>query len=234
MLALKVPSARSKGGSPAAVAKASAGEGMRIAAVKRRDRLRLFTGLAAMVVCALLFGAVAVATGQRSEVLALARPVSAGQVLTNADVKSVLVSANAGAVTIAASRQGQVVGQRANASLPAGLLLSEGLFGQGPTQPGTAVVTLALKEGRYPPTLGAGDRVAVYETHPSATGSPTAGTAASTASVEAMTLDVRSGSGPSGGAVAMVRVAAGQVGQLVADQEPAVVLLGGEATGSGR
>jgi hypothetical protein len=209
-----------------ASAKSTVSAGVRIPVVKRRHRIRIVTGVAFMAVCVLLFGVLAIVTSHRRQVLALARPVTAGQVLTAADVKSVLVSAESGAATIVAAREGEVVGQRANAFLPAGLLLSDGLLGQGPAAPGTAVVTLALKEGRYPPTLGAGDRVAVYETRPASSSSGPAAPAAAAAPVEAVVVDVRSASSSSSGAVAMLQVAARQAGQLVAEQEPAVVLTG--------
>jgi hypothetical protein len=232
---LKIPSARTGRGSPGmAPTKPTVKEGMRIPTVKRRNRLRLVTGVMFMAVCALLFGVLAIATGHRSRVLALARPVVAGQVLSNADLKSVLVSAEAGTATIAEGRREAVVGQRVNASLPAGLLLSEELLGQGPTPPGSEVVTLALKEGRYPPTLGAGDRVAVYETHPVTSSGGSGAPAAGPAPVEAMTLDVRPPGGSSAGAVAMFQVVAGHAGQLVAEQEPAVVLLGAGPVEGGR
>ncbi|MGF1425028.1 SAF domain-containing protein [Kitasatospora sp. LaBMicrA B282] len=224
MVQLRIPSARDRratSGVPAV-----AGEKVRIAAVKRRDRLRLFTGLAVMVVCALMFGALAIATGHRSQVLLLARPVVAGQVLTADDVRPVLLSAEAGAATVPAARRDEVVGRRVNASLPAGLLLSEGLLGQGPTAPGTAVVPLALKEGRYPPILDAGDRVAVYEAHPATTPGGAGAPASAAAGVEAMTIDVRPAGGSSDEAVATLQVPTAQAGRLVALQEPAVVLLG--------
>ncbi|MDH6579404.1 hypothetical protein [Kitasatospora sp. MAP5-34] len=232
MLTLKVPSARARREQPGPAL--TKGEGVRIAAVRRRDRMRLLTGLMVMAVCALLFGVLAVATGHRSQVLALAKPVAAGQVLTGADVKSVLVSAEEGLTMISAGRRDAVVGQKVNSALPAGLLLSEDLLGQGPTPPGSAVVTLALKEGRYPPTLGAGERVSVYETRPAATVGGAGAGPAGAEPVTAMTLDVRPGGGSSGGAVVMLQVTVGQAGRLVADQEPAVVLLGADPVGSAR
>ncbi|WP_051970808.1 hypothetical protein [Kitasatospora azatica] len=235
MLTLKVPSARSRRDRPGSeLTKAVAGEEVRIAAVKRRGRRRMLTGLSVMAVCALLFGVMAIATGHRSHVLALARPVTAGQVLTAADVKPVLVSAEGGTAVIAAGRQDLVVGQKVNATLPAGLLLSQDLLGQGPTPAGSAVVTLALKEGRYPPTLGPGDRVAVYEARPAAAAGGTGASPVAAEPVTAMTLDVRPGGGSTGGAVVMLRVAADQAGRLVADQEPAVVLLGADPAGGAR
>ncbi len=232
MLTLKVPSARARREQPGPALTKAEGEGVRIAAVRRRDRMRLLTGLMVMAVCALLFGVLAIATGHRSQVLALAKPVAAGQVLTGADVKSVLVSAEDGITMISAGRRDTVVGQKVNSTLPAGLLLSEDLLGQGPTPPGSVVVTLALKEGRYPPTLGAGDRVSVYETRPAATVGGAGASPAGPEPVTAMVLDVRPGGGSAGGAVAMLQVASGQAGRLVADQEPAVVLLGADPVGS--
>ncbi|MCX4750569.1 SAF domain-containing protein [Kitasatospora sp. NBC_01287] len=200
--------------------------------MKRRDRMRLLAGLAVMAVCALLFGALAIVTGHRSRVLVLARPVAAGQVLTGADVKSVLVSAEAGTATIGAERLDAVVGQRVSASLPAGLLLSDELLGRSVAGPGAAVLALAVKEGRYPPTLDAGDRVAVYEARPE----PAAGGAGGGVGVpvEAMVLDVRPGDGSSGGAVVTLQASAESAGGLVADQEPAVVVLGAGPGGGGR
>ncbi|GAA1215288.1 SAF domain-containing protein [Kitasatospora nipponensis] len=209
MVDVRIPPARAAGG------------GVRIAAVKRRDRLRLVVGLAVMAVCALLFGVLAIVTGHRSRVLALARPVLAGQVLSAADLRSVLVSAEPGTATVGADQRDQVVGRRVSASLPAGLLLSEQLLGLPVAQPGEAVVAVALKEGRYPSVLGAGDQVDVYEAHPGS------GQAQAAAPVEARVVDVQPGAGPAGGTVAMLSVPVARAGQVVADQEPAVVLVGG-------
>jgi hypothetical protein len=102
------------------------------------------------------------AAGSRDDVLALARDVAPGQVLANADLRIVTVSADPSLQPVGAGQLQQVVGQTARTNLAAGTLLSAAQLGEPlAARPGEAVVGLALKAGRYPAGLRVGDKVVV-------------------------------------------------------------------------
>jgi hypothetical protein len=132
-------------------------------------------GVVLVVVCALVFTEGWLAAGHRQPVLALAQPVSAGQVITAADLETVRVSAAGPVSVIPASRQGEVEGSTAAASMPAGSLLTGSDIGTPPPVKGQVRLGVALKPGQYPPDLAAGQDVAVLAT-------PASGTASSSSS----------------------------------------------------
>jgi hypothetical protein len=115
-----------------------------------------------VAVCALVLAESRVRAGTREPVLALARPVAAGQVITAADLRVVGVSAAGPVSLVPAWRQAQVAGRTATASLPAGSLLAAGDIG-APSSPGRgrAWLGVGLKPGRYPPGLSPGQHVGV-------------------------------------------------------------------------
>ena len=112
-----------------------------------------------VAVCALVLAEGRVRAGTREPVLALARPVAAGQVITAADLRVVAVSAAGPVSLVPASRLGQVAGRTATASLPAGSLLAAGDVGAPGPGRGQAWLGVALKPGRYPPGLSPGQHV---------------------------------------------------------------------------
>ena len=115
-----------------------------------------------VAVCALMLAESRVRASSREPVLALARPVAAGQVITASDLRVVGVSAAGPVSVVPAWRQAQVTGRTATASLPAGSLLAAGDVG-APSSPGRgqAWLGVALKPGRYPPGLSPGQHVGV-------------------------------------------------------------------------
>ena len=115
-----------------------------------------------VAVCALVLAESRVRAGTREPVLALARPVAAGQVITAADLRVVGVSAAGPVSLVPAWQRAQVAGRTATASLPAGSLLAAGDIG-APSSPGRgqAWLGVALKPGRYPPGLSPGQHVGV-------------------------------------------------------------------------
>ena len=117
-----------------------------------------------VVVCALVFAEGWLAAGHRQPVLALAQPVAAGQVITAADLETVRVSAAGPVSLVPASRQAEVVGSTAAASLPAGSLLAGSDIGTPPPVKGQVRLGIALKPGAYPPDLAAGQDVDVLAT----------------------------------------------------------------------
>lgn len=154
--------------------------GLRVAPARRQRRPLLI-----LVGALLVLGGAAVAAqlflqvGQRSPVLAMVRPVPAGQRITSQDLAVVRISVDPGLRVVPASERSRVVGQVATVDLLAQSLLTRQATAST-TVPGAgqAVVGIALKAGQMPNNLKAGDRVMLVLTPPAAT----AGGAASTSS----------------------------------------------------
>lgn len=128
----------------------------------RRNTPLVGVGVVLVVVGALTSAALRSGAAQRIPVLVIARPVAAGAVVRDADLREVELSPAAGVATVSASRRGTVVGRRAAAPLVAGMVLSDGLLAPGTKlEAGEALVPLALSAGRVPVEVGPGDRVAV-------------------------------------------------------------------------
>jgi Flp pilus assembly protein CpaB len=105
--------------------------------------------------------------GDRKPVLAVARDVPEGQMIQRDDLTVVRVSADPGIDPVPASRRDEVLGQRANTTLLAGMLLTEGAVGgEGGVDTGMAVIAvpIAIEKLPSPAQLDAGDTVLVYET----------------------------------------------------------------------
>jgi len=137
---------------------------------RRRSVPHLLVGALLVVACAVGFAVVASSVDHRASVLALARPVTAGQRLTSADVRSVRVSTEPGVATLPASQLHAVLGQTVAVSLPAGALLSGSELGAIDVPAGQAVVAVAVKSGQAPPDLAAGEHVLLVPTVPTGTG----------------------------------------------------------------
>jgi hypothetical protein len=130
--------------------------------VTRRSYPVLAAGLLAALVGALVFSTIASGYDHRQAVLAVARPVAAGNVLTRDDLRTIKVSADTGAGLVAARDMNRIVGRTAAVPLVAGRLLAPGHLGSASgLDSGQAAVGLLLEPGRFPPGLRAGDRVAV-------------------------------------------------------------------------
>lgn len=128
----------------------------------RRNTPLVGVGVVLVVIGALASAALRSGAAQRIPVLVVARPVAAGAVVREADLREVELSPAAGVATVPASRRGTVVGRRAAAPLAAGMVLSDGLLASGAKlEAGEALVPLALPAGRVPVEVGPGDRVAV-------------------------------------------------------------------------
>ena len=136
--------------------------------------------------CALAFTDASVHLGSREEVLVVAQPVSAGQVLTGADLGTARVSTGSGLQVVVAGEEAGVVGRRAAVPLVAGALLTEAEVGSAPpVGSGSDEVAVGLKAGAYPPDLAPGDRVEVVPVVSSTgpAGSGTSATGSGTAAV---------------------------------------------------
>lgn len=127
-----------------------------------RGRGRLAAGVAVLGVSALAAVALYGNVGDRRPVLALARPVGAGQAITSADLTVVHVATDPGVRTIPASQRNHIVGRTAGVALTPGGLLVPAQLADGPTlPPGSVVVGALLKPGQFPLGLAPGDSVLV-------------------------------------------------------------------------
>ena len=195
---------------------------------RRRQLPLVAIGVLVVVGCALGFADASLHFGTREEVLVVAQPVAAGQVLTAADLRAVKVSTGSGLAVVAVGAEGSVVGRRAAVALLPGSLLSAAEVGSAPpVGAGSDVVALGLKPGAYPPGLAPGDRVEVVPvpSSGSATGSVTAGSP-----VDATVLAVE-GAPVGSGAPTVVSLAvaardAGEVAALAAAGQASVVEIG--------
>lgn len=152
----------------------------RLAAVGRRRKLpHLLLGVLLVVACGAVSYLGSARASGRVPVLAVARDVAAGQVLTAADVRVVRVAAGTDVATIPAGDAQAVVGAIVAMPRPAGALLSPADVGAPGFPPeGKAVAAVALKAGQFPPDLTAGTKVAALippSEQPAATRSGKAG-----------------------------------------------------------
>lgn len=132
---------------------------------RRRSIPHLLVGVLLVVVCAAGGVLAGMRLGGRESVLALARPVSVGQVLTAQDLKQVSMPADSGMDVVPASASSTVVGQPVAFSLPADSLVTRSVLGspQIPAQ-GKAIAAVGLKAGQFPPDLTPGTTVLVLTT----------------------------------------------------------------------
>lgn len=126
----------------------------------RRSVPYLALGALLVIACATGFAVLVSQLDERTQVLALARPVTIGQVLTPADLQEVSIAAEPQVATVPSSQAGGVVGSTMAVSLPAGSLLTPATLGDA-LVPGTseAFVALALAPGQFPPEVSPGARV---------------------------------------------------------------------------
>jgi hypothetical protein len=141
--------------------------------------------------CALAFTDASLHLGSREEVLVVAQPVGASQVLTPGDLRVARVSTGSGLDVVLSGQEATVLGRRAAVPLLAGSLLTAAEVGAAPpVGSGYDVVAVGLKAGAYPPELAAGDRVQIVPVaSPSSTGNA-AGSATSGSPVGATVLSI--------------------------------------------
>jgi hypothetical protein len=125
-----------------------------------RNRTRIIAGVFTLVMSALVAGLLYANVGRRNPVVAIARPVAAGQVIQAADLNQVLASSVDGIRTTPWSSRSSVVGKTAAMSLVAGSLLNPGQITTGSAiDARAAVVGAVLKPGQFPTGLRPGDKV---------------------------------------------------------------------------
>lgn len=134
---------------------------VRVRAARNRRTPWLALALVLVVGGGLLVGLLVQSAGDRTAVLAAARAIAPGQVITAADLRVVDVGVDGDASLVPATSRRSVVGQVAVVGIPEGALLAAGqLATDGGLEPGSVVVGALLGPGELPvPTLRAGDRV---------------------------------------------------------------------------
>jgi hypothetical protein len=129
---------------------------------RRRQLPLVVVGVLLVLGCALAFTDASLRLGSREEVLVVAQPVAAGQVLTGAELRAARVSTGSGLDVVLSGQEATMVGRRAAVALVAGSLLTASEVGSPPAVgSGYMVVAVGLKAGAYPPELAPGDRVQV-------------------------------------------------------------------------
>ncbi len=129
---------------------------------RRRSVPYLLLGVLLVLACVGAFVVISLNSGDREAVLALARGVRVGHLLTTQDLRQVNVAVDPGVAVVGADQAATVVGRPMATSLSAGALLTPDAVGGAaiPTS-GQAIAALALKPGQFPAEVGPGGRVSV-------------------------------------------------------------------------
>lgn len=131
-------------------------------------------GALLVLLCGVTSFALATAGDDRLPVLALARDVQAGQVLSAADLRVARISGE-GVSALAAGGSAAVVGQTMTATLPAGTLLNDSMLSPTPLPAaGLQLVAVAVKAGGAPVEATLGRDVTLVRVETAA--APTGGT----------------------------------------------------------
>jgi hypothetical protein len=139
----------------------------------RLNRSRLLLGIFLIATLSLAFAVLYSNVGSRQPVLAIARPVNAGQKIRSSDLSEVRVSLDPALKPIAASERATVEGRVAAVNLVPGTLLTRAELATGPAlDSGRSEVGLALKPGQFPPGLRVGDHVSAVLLVAAAAGAP--------------------------------------------------------------
>ena len=158
-----------------ATRKSADGSPARPARVGKRAGRRMAAGVLLVLASVVVFWQVDLRHDPRQAVLAVARPVAAGQVITEADLRTVRVAGDSGLQLLAAAERDRVVGRSAAVPLSAGSLLTGEQVGPVAwPPPGQAVMAVAVKPGRAPAGLSPGARVVVLVVPPQSAGAPAA------------------------------------------------------------
>ena len=157
---------------------------------RHRQLPLVVVGVLLVIGFALAFADASLHLGSREQVLVVAQPLAAGQVLTSGDLRAARVSTGSGLQVVPAAEESSVVGRRVAVPLVAGAVLTSSEVGAAsPVGSGSDVVAVGLKVGGYPPDLAPGDRVQVVPVTSASSGSG-AGSVTSGSPVAATVLAV--------------------------------------------
>jgi hypothetical protein len=130
--------------------------------IRRRAGRTAVVGLLVAVAASLTFVVVDLRADPASAVLALARPVPAGQVITDADLRVARVVPDPGVPVMLESQRRSVVGHRAAVPLLTGTYLTPNQLGAAAwPPPNQAVIAVAVKPGHAPTGMAPGSLVTV-------------------------------------------------------------------------
>ena len=162
----------------------------------RRRPALIGLGVALVALGGLTSGWLVTSTGDTSQVLALARPVVAGQAVARADLVVADVRPDPSLETVPASQVSSVVGRRAATGLQAGALLTPtSVTDQVVPGSGTSLVGVFLSAAQLPAEpLLAGDRVRIVDTPPAQADPPSTAPGSIRAQVVAVTTADANGS----------------------------------------
>jgi hypothetical protein len=160
------PSASTNGARTRPVASGPGGLG-----TAKRSTPMALVGVASIILGALLALALYTSVDSRQAVLAVRRPVAAGQVIAAEDLRQVRVSTADGITPVPVSRSDTVVGKTASVALVPGTLITrEHVGAPSSLQAGQAIVGVALKAGQAPAVMPPGTRVQIVTTAKGANG----------------------------------------------------------------
>ena len=122
----------------------------------------LIASLLTTIVCAGAFALLYLQSDERAQVLAVTRPVAAGQALSSGDLRVVRVAYSVGVGVVPASQIDEVAGRTAAVPLAEGSLLSASQVGPAAWPPeGQVVVATPVKPSRLAHGVVPGSRVLV-------------------------------------------------------------------------
>lgn len=184
---------------------------------RRRQLPLVVVGVLLVIGFALAFADASLHLGSREQVLVVAQPLTAGQVLTSGDLRAVRVSTGSGLAVVPVAEESSVVGRHVAVPLVAGALLTSSEVGSAPAVgSGFDVVAVGLKPGGYPPGLAPGDRVQVVPVTSASSGSG-AGSVTSGSPVAATVLAVDAAPAGSGSpTVFSLQVSTGDADEVAA------------------
>lgn len=146
---------------------------------RHRQLPLVVVGVLLVIGFALAFADASLHLGSREQVLVVAQPLAAGQVLTSGDLRAARVSTGGGLPVVPVAEEPSVVGRHVAVPLVAGALLTSSEIGAAPpVGSGSDVVAVGLKPGGYPPDLAAGDRVQVVPVTSSSSNTASSGSGA--------------------------------------------------------
>lgn len=194
----------------------------------RRNGRRVAGGLLLVIATVVAFWQIDLRRHADESFLATARPVAAGQVITDADVTVVRVANTSGLALLPAAERGQVVGRSAAVPLAAGSLLMRSQLGPVAWPPaGQAVIAVPVKPGRAPAGLTAGTRVTVLVTASNAAPAAGDGATATARRATATIVSVADGGDQPGAQVVTLLLDAAAAEQIAAASgEVSLVQLG--------
>jgi SAF domain len=192
-------------------------------APRRRTRPFLAVGAVLALAGAVAFTLAYTHLGGRASVIELKSAVTAGQVITAGDLRSVQVAADSSVPLFPVADAARVIGHRAAVSLPAGTLLSPADLGAGAIPAaGQALVALEVKPGAFPAQVAAGATVAVATVAPAGQGgAPVIVADLPTATV----LSVTAAANSSGDVEVSLQATASSAGQIAAIPPDAAELI---------